>query len=71
MLPEFRGRGFGKALFKKLAKVAVERDCGRLEWVCLNWNRPSIDFYLSMGARPMDEWTTYRLAGESLAKAAE
>ena len=71
VLPEFRGRGFGKALFKKLAKVAVERDCGRLEWVCLNWNRPSIDFYLSMGARPMDEWTTYRLAGESLAKAAE
>lgn len=71
VLPEFRGCGYGKALLKKLAAVAQERGCARLEWVCLDWNRSSIDFYLSLGARPMDEWTTYRLAGEALAKAAE
>ena len=71
VLPEFRGCGYGKALLKKLAAVAQERGCARLEWVCLDWNSPSIDFYLSLGARPMDEWTTYRLAGEALAKAAE
>ena len=71
VLPEFRGCGYGKALLKKLAAVAQERCCARLEWVCLDWNRPSVDFYLSLGARPMDEWTTYRLAGEALAKAAE
>lgn len=71
VLPEFRGCGYGKALLKKLAAVARERGCARLEWVCLDWNRLSIDFYLSLGARPMDEWTTYRLAGEALAKAAE
>ena len=71
VLPEFRGCGYGKALLKKLAAVAQERGCARLERVCLDWNRPSIDFYLSLGARPMDEWTTYRLAGEALAKAAE
>lgn len=66
VLPEFRGRGFGKALLKKLARIAVERKCGRLEWACLAWNRPSIDFYLSLGAQPMDEWTTYRLTGKTL-----
>lgn len=66
VLPEFRGRGFGKALLKKLARIAVERKCGRLEWACLDWNRPSIDFYLSLGAQPMDEWTTYRLTGKTL-----
>lgn len=66
--PEHRGKGYGKALLKKLAQIAVERGCGRLEWSCLNWNRPSIDFYLSLGARPMDEWTTYRLTGEALEK---
>ena len=71
VLPEHRGHGYGKALLKKLAAVAEERGCARLEWVCLDWNRPSIDFYLSMGACPMSEWTTYRLAGETLAKAAE
>lgn len=71
ILPEYRKMGFGKALFKKVATVAEERDCGRLEWVCLDWNRPSIDFYLSMGAVPMDGWTTYRLAGETLKKAAQ
>ena len=71
VLPECRGKGYGKALLKRLAAIAVERGCGRLEWSCLDWNKPSIDFYLSMGAQPMSEWTTYRLAGESLEKAAE
>ncbi len=66
VLPAYRGRGHGKGLIRELARVAVERGCGRLEWSCLDWNRPSIDFYLSLGARPMDEWTTYRLAGDSL-----
>ena len=71
VLPEYRGRGCGKALLKKLAQTAKERGCGRLEWACLDWNQPSIDFYLSLGAQPMDEWTTYRLTGESLNKMAE
>ena len=64
--PEYRGKGYGKALLKKLAQIAVERNCGRMEWTCLDWNKPSIDFYLSVGAVPMDEWTTYRLTGEAL-----
>ena len=71
VLPEYRGKGHGKALLKKLAAIAVERGCGRLEWSCLDWNQPSIDFYLSMGAEPMKEWTVYRLTGETLGKAAE
>ena len=66
VLPEYRGKGYGKALLKKLASVAVERGCGRLEWSCLDWNKPSIDIYLSLGAQPMDEWTVYRLTGETL-----
>ena len=57
VLPEYRGKGYGKGLLKKLAAIAVEEGCGRLEWSCLNWNRPSIDFYLAMGAVPMKEWT--------------
>jgi len=69
--PEYRGKGYGKALLKKLAAIAVERGCGRLEWSCLDWNRPSIDFYLSMGAVPMDEWTVYRVTGDTLRKMAE
>ena len=69
--PEHRGKGYGKGLLKKLAQIAVERGCGRLEWSCLDWNKPSIDFYLSMGAVPMEEWTVYRLTGETLEKAAE
>ena len=69
--PEYRGRGHGKALIKELARIAVERGCGRLEWCCLDWNRPSIDFYLSLGASPLDEWTTYRLKGDSLRTLAE
>ena len=66
VLPEYRNRGYGKALLKKLAQIAVERGCGRLEWSCLDWNAPGIGFYLSLGAVPMEEWTTYRLAGETL-----
>lgn len=64
--PEYRGRGYGKALLQRLAQIAVERGCGRLEWWCLDWNQPSIDFYKSLGAVPMDEWTTYRITGETL-----
>ena len=71
VLPAFRGRGYGKALLRKLAQIAVERGCGRLEWACLDWNQPSIDFYLSLGASPMNAWTTYRLAGDTLADAAK
>ena len=71
VLPEYRGKGYGKALLRKLAQITVERECGRLEWACLDWNRPSIDFYRSLGAVPMDEWTTYRLTGETLLKMAK
>ena len=63
---EQRGKGFGKALLVYLARLAVERNCGRLEWAVLNWNEPAIRFYQSLGARPMDEWTVYRLTGETL-----
>ena len=66
--PEYRGRGHGKALICELARITVERGCGRLEWSCLDWNKPSIDFYLSLGAIPMEEWTTYRLTGKTLLK---
>lgn len=66
VLKEYRGRGYGKALLRELARIALERGCGRLEWACLDWNRPSIDFYLSLGAQPMEEWTTYRLTGKTL-----
>ena len=68
--PEHRGKGIGKALLQWLAHIAVERGCGRLEWACLDWNKPSIDFYLSMGARPMDEWTVYRITGDTLTELA-
>lgn len=71
VLPEYRGKGYGKGLLKKLAKIALERECGRLEWCCLDWNRPSIDFYLSLNARPMEDWTIYRLEGETLTAMAE
>ena len=71
VLPEFRGRGYGKALLKKLASIAVERGCGRLEWWCLDWNKPSIDFYLSLCAEPMSYWTTYRITGDTLRRMAE
>ena len=66
VLPEYRKRGHGKGLIKELARSAVERGCGRLELSCLDWNKPSIDFYLSLGATQMGEWTVYRFSGESL-----
>lgn len=69
--PEYRRKGYGKAILKKLAQIAVERGCGRLEWWCLDWNKPSIDFYLSMGAEPMEDWTVYRIAGDTLRQLAE
>ena len=71
VLPAYRGKGYGKALLRKLAQIAVERGCGRLEWACLDWNQPSIEFYLSLGAAPMKEWTTYRLTGDTLDEAAK
>ena len=70
VLPEYRGQGCGKAMLQELARITVERGCGRLEWSCLDWNQPSIDFYLSLGAVPMSDWTAYRLTGETLQKAA-
>ena len=69
--PEYRGKGYGKAILKKLASIAVERGCVRLEWWCLDWNKSSIDFYLSLGAEPMSEWTIYRIAGETLTNLAK
>ena len=66
VLPTHRGKGHGKALLKALARIAVERGCGRLEWSCLDWNKPSIDFYLSLGACAMSDWTIYRIAGDRL-----
>lgn len=71
VMPEFRGKGYGKAILKKLASIAVERGCGRLEWWCLDWNKPSIDFYLSLGAEPMSDWTVYRIAGDTLRQLAD
>ena len=68
--PEHRGKGYGKAILKKLAAIAVERGCGRLEWWCLDWNKPSIDFYLSLGAQPMSDWTVYRITGNTLTELA-
>ena len=71
VFPESRGKGYGKGLLKKLAQIALERGCGRLEWSCLDWNQPSIDFYLSLEARPMSDWTVYRLTGDTLQHMAE
>lgn len=71
VMPAHRGKGCGKALLKKLASIAVERSCGRLEWSCLDWNQPSIDFYRSLGAVPMDDWTVYRVTGDTLRALAE
>ena len=69
--PDCRGKGYGKAILQKLAAIAVERGCGRMEWWCLDWNRPSIDFYRSLGAEPMSDWTVYRLTGDTLRQLAE
>ena len=68
--PEARGKGIGFALLRHLAKLAMERNCGRLEWSVLNWNEPSIQFYKRLGAAPKDEWTKYQLAGEALGRLA-
>ena len=68
---EYRKNGYGKGFLKKLAQIAKERDCGRLEWSCLDWNKPSIDFYLLLGAEPMDEWTVYRLTREKIDRLAK
>ena len=66
VLPRERGRGYGEALLRALARTALDRGCGRLEWACLDWNAPSIRFYKGLGAQAMEEWTTYRLTGDSL-----
>jgi len=70
VLSEHRGKGIGRALLRRVAGIAVERSCGRLEWSVLDWNEPAIRFYRELGARPMDDWTTQRLTGESLARLA-
>lgn len=70
VIPEARGRGIGKVMLTYLAKLAQERNCGRLEWWVLNWNEPAINFYRSIGAKPMDEWTVQRLTGEPLSRLA-
>jgi len=69
--PEYRGKGFGKQVFARLAKIAVERKCDRFDWSVLDWNEPSIKFYKSLGAVPMSEWTVYRLSGFALKKVAD
>jgi GNAT superfamily N-acetyltransferase len=69
--PDCRGRGYGKALLIHLAKIAVKRECGRFEWAVLDWNSPAIDFYKSLGAVPMDEWTVFRVDGDALHKLAD
>lgn len=71
VLPECRGRGYGKALLKRLAQIAIERGCPRMEWWCLDWNTPSIAFYKALGAKQLDEWTTYRLTQEHIRALAE
>lgn len=71
VMEEYREKGYGKCILQKLAQIAVERGCGRLEWWCLDWNQPSIDFYLSLGAEPMKDWTVYRITGETLTSLAK
>jgi GNAT superfamily N-acetyltransferase len=71
VVPQWRGRGVGRALLAHLAQIAVERDCGRMEWSVLNWNEPAIRFYRGLGAKPMDQWTVYRLTGDAIARLAE
>ena len=66
VLPEYRGKGYGKAILKKLAQITVQRGCGRLEWCCLDWNTPSINFYESLKAKPLSEWMIYRVTGDTL-----
>ena len=71
IIPERRGLGYGKALLKYLANLAVERNCGRMEWICLDWNKPALTVYRSIGAVPMDEWTVQRLDEEALKRFAK
>ena len=71
VIPEMRGRGFGRAMLIQLAKIAVQRDCGRFEWAVLDWNEPAIGFYKKLGAVPMDEWTTFRVSGPALERLAK
>ena len=66
--PEWRGHGYGRQLLERLAAIAVERDCGRLEWTVLDWNEPAIGFYKKLGATLMDEWSTFRVTGEALGR---
>ena len=68
VLEEYRSRGIGTSILKRLAKIALEKDCARMEWTCLDWNESSIKYYLSLGAKPMDEWTVYRLTPKELKK---
>jgi GNAT superfamily N-acetyltransferase len=69
--PEMRGKGIGKILLSYLGKIAIERDCGRVEWSVLDWNEPAIKFYKNLGAKPMDEWTVFRVTGDSIKKLAD
>jgi GNAT superfamily N-acetyltransferase len=69
--PEKRGKGYGRALLVELAKIARDRGCGRMEWAVLNWNEPAINFYRAIGAKPMDEWTVFRLTREGITKLAK
>ena len=71
VMPEYRGKGHGKALLKRLAQITLERGCGRLDWQCLDWNERSIAFYRSLGAEALDDWTGYRLSGKTLEEMAE
>ena len=71
IVPEWRGRGAGRALLSRLAQIAAERGCGRFEWAVLNWNEPAIGFYKKLGATPLDDWTVFRLVGEPLARLAD
>ena len=71
VLPEKRGKGYGKALLTHLAHITVDRECGRLEWSCLDWNKPSLDFYQSLGAKRMTGWTVHRLTGDDLRRVAQ
>ena len=66
--PEKRGKGYGRALLVELAKIARDRECGRMEWAVLNWNEPAIKFYRTLGAKPMDEWTVFRLTCDGIAR---
>lgn len=71
VIPEMRGKGFGRAMLVELARIANERKCGRFEWAVLDWNKPAIDFYKNLGAVSMDEWTIFRVTGDALKRLAE